>query len=264
VAFVLALGLTMVDARAADAGGGSNPCGNFDFSGGVSCKIEVSGGCTANCSPLRFEAACTGMCGATADTMCVDNCGTTCVAMCDPALLDCFKGCHAECDQPTVDLCKQQHPTEDCATTAQAQCDVHCKDSCKVKPSNCQEHCNKCCTGSCTTQINFNCDFSCFADVKGGCDVQCQKPEGAIFCNGQFVHASDIEACIQYLATQNIDVDVSARGTVGCDLNGCHQSGSASGCSVSSASPTGSGLGAAVFALFALAAALVRPRRRGA
>src|SRR5258706_7139460 len=114
-ALVVAVGFTMVDARAAD-GGGSTPCGNFDFSSGISCKIQVSGGCSANCSPLRFEAACNGMCSATADTTCVNNCGTTCVAMCNPALLDCFAGCHAECDQPTVDLCKQKHPTDDCAT----------------------------------------------------------------------------------------------------------------------------------------------------
>jgi MYXO-CTERM domain-containing protein len=259
-ALVLALGFVMVDARAADGGSGPNPCGNFDFTAGISCKIQVSGGCSANCSPLRFEAACTGMCGATADTMCVDNCGTTCVAMCNPALLDCFKGCHDECDGPTVEICKKDHPNEDCATNARAQCDVHCNDSCKVPPNSCQEHCNKCCTGSCTTQINFACDFSCFADVKGGCDVQCQKPEGAIFCNDQYVHASDVKACITYLATQGIKVDASATGTVGCDLSGCHESGSSKGCSVSPSSAAGGASGVA--ALLGLAAALVRSRSR--
>jgi MYXO-CTERM domain-containing protein len=259
LATVLALGLTMVDARAAD-GGGPNPCGNFDFSAGISCKIEVSGGCSANCSPLRFEAACSGMCSATSDTTCVNNCGTTCVAMCNPAALDCFKGCHAECDQPTIDICKQKHPTEDCASTAQAQCDVHCKDSCEVPPNSCSEHCNKCCTGSCTTQVNFDCDFSCFADVKGGCDVQCQKPEGAIFCNDQYVHASDVQACIAYLATQGIKVDVSATGMVGCDLSGCHESGSSKGCSISSVSPRAGGAAAAFLALLGLAAGFARRR----
>jgi hypothetical protein len=247
-------------ARAAD--GGSTPCGNFDFTSGISCKIEVSGGCTANCSPLRFEAACTGMCTATSDTTCVNNCGTTCVAMCNPAALDCFAGCHGECDQPTIDACKQKHPTDDCATTAKAQCDVHCKDSCQIPPNSCAEHCNKCCTGSCTTQVNFDCDFSCFADVQGGCNVQCQKPEGAIFCNGQFVHASDVTACIAYLATQGIKVDVSAQGMVGCDLSGCHDSGSSKGCAVAPR-PAKQTAGDALFPLVLLAgaAAFARSRR---
>jgi len=92
--------------------------------------------------------------------------------------------------------------------------------------------------------------------------VQCQKPEGAIFCNGQFVHASDVKACITYLATQGIMVDASATGTVGCDLSGCHESGSSKGCSVSPLSARTGGAAAGAFALLALAAGVVRSRRR--
>jgi len=224
-------------ASAQDAGA-TTPCGKFDFSGGLSCKIEVSGGCKAQCSPINFEAACTGGCTAmTTTTNCTDNCGTTCVQMCNPQLLDCFVGCHAECDQPTMDLCRTNHPTDDCTNTAKAQCDIHCKDSCAVPPNNCQEHCTKCCRGSCDTQTNFECDFSCFARVQGGCDVQCTKPEGAIFCNGQYVYASDVQQCIAYLATRGIQVDVSASASGQCDLSGCHGIGNVSvgGCSASGA-----------------------------
>jgi hypothetical protein len=259
VAFLLA-----GTARAQDA---STPCGKFDFSGGLSCKIEVSGGCTANCSPLNFEAACTGGCTATTTTSnCTDNCGTTCVAMCNPQLLDCFAGCHSECDQPTVDQCRQSHPTDDCATTARAQCDIHCKDSCAVPPSNCQEHCTKCCRGSCDTQTNFECDFSCFARVQGGCDVQCQRPEGAIFCNGQYVYASDVQACSAYLATQGLQVDVSARASGQCDLNGCHGIGDASvsGCSAAGALNQTAAVGPFAVGLLLAMTAAARWRRRQA
>src|SRR4051794_22951892 len=76
-----------------------DPCGKFDFSQGLSCKIEVEGGCTADCTPLKLEAGCSGGCTVAATTACVDDCGTQCVAMCDPAHLDCFAGCHSECDQ---------------------------------------------------------------------------------------------------------------------------------------------------------------------
>jgi len=173
-------------------------------------------------------------------------------------------------NQPTIDQCMQAHPTENCPTTAKAQCDVHCKDSCQIPPSNCSEHCTKCCTGSCTTQVNFDCDFSCFAEVKGGCEVQCQRPEGAIFCNGQYVHASDVQACIADLAQRGVNVDVSARGTVKCDLSGCQGAGSTTGlptgsgkggCSATPGSPAADGGLAMVFAFWGLAVATRRRRR---
>jgi MYXO-CTERM domain-containing protein len=266
----LALALVCVPTAAQADDAGTNPCGTFDFSAGLACKIEVSGGCMADCTSLKLEASCSGHCGVTADTTCTNDCGTQCVAMCDPAHLDCFAGCHSECDQPAIDECNSKHPGDDCVNQGKSQCDVHCKDACGVPADNCQEHCNRCCTGSCTTQINFDCDYSCFAEVKGGCTVQCQQPSGAIFCNGQYVHASDVEACITYLATQGITVDASASAAVTCDLTGCHGSSStdgpggksSAGCSAAPDSGTGSNAGA-IFALGAIGLAASRRRRRG-
>lgn len=258
-------------AHAVDAGAGS-PCGSFDFSGGLDCKIQVSGGCSANCSSLKFEAACTGGCTATPvdagpDSGCVDPCGAQCVKQCDPAHLDCFVGCHNECDEPTVAECKQSTPNADCVSEAKAHCDMHCKESCKIPPSNCEEHCNRCCTGSCTTQVNYSCDTKCFADVKGGCDVHCAKPEGALFCNGQYVNAGDVEACISYLVQQGVSVDVSARGSVQCSLQGCAGAGSilpspgkSAGCATSAGGDTG--LGVLGLLAVGVTAGVVRTRRR--
>jgi hypothetical protein len=70
--------------------------------------------------------------------------------------------------------------------------------------------------------VNFDCDFDCFAELSGGCEVNCQKPEGALFCNGQYVNASDIGACINWLLTnKNIEVDVSATASVECSGGNC-------------------------------------------
>lgn len=253
-----ALALT---ALASPAGAQEDACGNFDFSAGLDCRIEVEGGCTAQCTPVHFEAGCTGQCTATAQTSCVDDCGTQCILSCDPALLDCFVGCHGECDLEVAELCRADHPGEDCDEIAKAQCDVHCNEACEVPPSNCQEHCNQCCTGGCMTSMNFDCDFDCFAELQGGCDVSCQEPSGALFCNGQYVHASDIEACITYLAEQGIEVDVSARGEVTCDLSGCEGSGSASGCSAATVPIAGASGGALLLAGLGLAIAVARRRR---
>jgi hypothetical protein len=250
LAAVAAVAFAPTDARAADAGG---PCGSFDFSSGINCKIEVSSGCTGDCRFLTEEIACAGGCNISADSTCVNNCGTTCVQMCDPAHLDCFVGCHGECDQPTIDMCNQKSPGADCVNQAKAQCDIHCNDACKIPPSNCQEHCNKCCTGSCTVSVNFDCDVGCFLNTNKDCNIQCGKPEGAIYCNGQYVHASDVQACIAYLANQGVMVDVSARGSATCDLSGCH-GGATSPVSGCAASPgTNVGLGAWAFGIAALA-----------
>jgi hypothetical protein len=258
-AAALSLSLVAVPANAGDEG----PCGNFDFSGGLSCKIEVSGGCKASCTPFKFEVGCTGVCTAKPQPACVDTCGEACIKECDPALLDCFEGCHNECDAPVMEECKSKGGT-DCSNTAKAQCDIHCKDSCKVPPSDCQEHCESCCTGGCTTQVNYDCNYDCFADLQGGCEAQCEAPSGAIFCNGQYVNASDITACVTYLLEKGLTVDASA--SLSCDLSGCKGDAGIGlgGCSTSSADPIGTGLGLAGFGatVVGLAVASVRRRRK--
>jgi hypothetical protein len=249
-------------ARADDAG---NPCGNFDFSAGIDCKIEVSGGCTADCTPLKLEVGCKGGCATEVppDSMCTTVCDSNCSGTCDPSAIDCEAGCHGECDQSMTNICMQQTPQADCVSQAKAQCDVHCQSSCSGAPANCPGQCQACCIGSCTGQINYKCDFQCFADLQGGCNVQCQQPAGALFCNGQYVHASDVEACISYLATQGVSVDVSARGSLTCDATGCHSAGSASvgACSVSEVGADAGGAGIALAGV-AIALAAARSRRR--
>ena len=222
------------------------PCGNFDFSGSLSCKIQVSGGCTASCDAPKVTVACGGKCTATSTQTCNDSCGTTCIQQCNPELLDCFGGCHAECDQPTIALCTKNHPNDDCVTQGKAQCDVHCKDSCKVPDTSCSEHCTKCCSGSCTTQVNFDCDYSCLADVEVSCKAQCAKPTGGIFCNGQFVNATDVQQCVAYLASKlkiDVDVSASASATGSCGPDGCSAdtkaAAKASGCAAAPGSDNG-------------------------
>lgn len=254
--------LVAASAHADDHG----PCGNFDFSGNVSCKVQVSAACTAGCDAPKVTVACGGKCTATSTQTCNDSCGTTCIQQCNPELLDCFSGCHEECDQPTIDLCQEKHPGEDCVKQGKAQCDVHCKSSCKVPDTNCQEHCTKCCSGSCNTQVNFDCDFKCLADVEVSCKAKCSKPTGGIFCNGQFVDATDVKECATYLATKlKIDVDLSASGSAGCGPDGCAADSKASvnagGCTTAPGSSNG--VAAALGLLGALGVvASIRARRR--
>ena len=99
-AFAATFGVVSLVAGNALADG---PCGTFDLSGSLDCKVKVSADCNASCGVDKLEASCSGHCTAAADTKCSkDDCGTKCIAECDPSLLDCFGGCHAECDQPAI------------------------------------------------------------------------------------------------------------------------------------------------------------------
>jgi MYXO-CTERM domain-containing protein len=115
--------------------------------------------------------------------------------------------------------------------------------------------------------VNFDCDYQCIAEVEVNCKAQCTRPTGGIFCNGQFVNATDVKQCIAYLGTRlNIDVDVSATGSAACTGDGCGAEGKGSVKGGGCAAAPGSGNGvAAAFGLFGVLglAAWIRARRRG-
>lgn len=245
-----------------------NPCGKFDLSNGIDCHVEVEAGCTASCTPLKFEAGCEGGCTADVQMDCTGGCEEQCLLECDPAHLDCVAGCHTECEQPCIAQCQTDHPDEDCPTVCKASCNTDCEAACGVTPSDCLEHCHECCTGACTTSANLDCNISCYAELEGSCTAQCDAPSGALFCNGQYIGASDVDACIQYLMEQGIDVDVSAQASGTCDLSGCEGTGTASGFGCSAAGEPGAGAGTTFGALVGAAllgvgaAAHARRKRR--
>src|SRR5262245_49028948 len=97
------------------------PCGKFDFVNGMlDCRVEVKGGCEAQCTPLQFEAACTGGCTATADITCTGDCEVQCNAQCNPAKLDCNAGCDAECESRCAGACTLMDCTDECAASCHA------------------------------------------------------------------------------------------------------------------------------------------------
>lgn len=238
-----------------------NPCGKFDFSNGIDCRIEVHGGCQSQCTPLHFEAACSGECSATANVSCTADCNASCNAECKPAELNCEASCGAECQSRCNAACE----VGDCEASCDATCNADCGASCAGTGPSCEAHCQASCDGACTAEANINCDVDCYADLQGGCEVQCEEPSGALFCNGQYVAAGDVDACIAYLEENwNAQVDASARGEVTCDLNGCAGTGDAQigWCSVSNAGAFNGHAGAGALAAAAVAAGTML-RRRG-
>jgi hypothetical protein len=80
---------------------------------------------------------------------------------------------------------------------------------------------------------------SCETMLTGGCQTQCTQPQGALFCDGQYVDTgNNLQQCISDLKSAlNITVQASASGS--CSGNQCMGEAQAS------ASCSASGAGAA-------------------
>ena len=177
-----------------------------------------------------------------------------------------------------------------CATAEnKSECQASCKACCGGKrdgkcdatppPATCDTKCENSCQGSCTAKVNIDCQISCqsklYAECKtkltGGCKTQCEKPEGALFCDGSYVDTGDnLKSCINALDAYlkaHVDVTASASGSSSCDGGTCTAQGEAKaaatvkGCSMS---PDSSANGGVILAGLGIAAVLAGRRRKRA
>lgn len=205
-------------------------CGNIEVAGTAECELLVEGGCTAQCEPFRFEAACAaelqaecaGSCEGSASLDCTATCSAECVADCDidPGTLDCGVQCQANCEGDCEAACGGD---SECFASCEATCGASCDASCSGTPpsASCEAKCEAACDGSCEAQAEIDCQVDCQAsgfaeceaELQGRCEAQCQRPEGALFCDGSYVDtANQLEECIQALQEQlNVEVQGSAR-----------------------------------------------------
>jgi hypothetical protein len=132
-----------------------------------------------------------------------------------PAAIDCEGDCTSNCDDGCMTVCSDTACQDDCRN----DCTNRCQVSCSVKPPSCTASCQESCNASCTVQANINCHEMCTVSLQGGCNTQCEQPQGALFCNGQYVDisASDFAACEAYLASQGLQVTTSTT----CSAAGC-------------------------------------------
>ena len=233
---------------------GIEACNNIEISGSAQCEVVVEGGCVAKCTPVSFRAACSaelyascdGSCKGSATVDCTASCKADCSAKCavDPGKLDCRASCSANCG---------------------AKCDGYCGASAN------KAKCEASCSGSCDAQANFDCQVECQADgfakceadLQGGCEAQCTEPDGALFCDGQYIDARDqLRDCLNYLeGVLQIDVEGYASADAECRGNTCSAEAEA-GVSCA-ASPAGAPAGSwGAFAGVAAGLGLLVARRR--
>ncbi len=263
-------------------------CGGAVFNGNESCTAMISGGCSAACSPpnlqvacdASLEASCSGGCNVSASASCTGSCTAGCSGGCTgtPGEIDCNTNCNANCTGSCSGSCTGSSDMETCMGQCNASCSARCNASCKVLPptATCSAQCNAECQGSCTAQANASCDISCQAmgsvscttsgSIFNNCNLSCMN-NTAIYCNGNFINASDANACANDLKSLfNITITGWDYANAGCDGGTCEVSAGAGGsvsCDMAPGTPPlsggllGLGLGAAVVSV-------VRRRRANA
>jgi len=254
-------------------------CGGLYLSADTTCEILVEGGCMAQCEPINFTASCSGelyvecdgMCDATLEASCEVDCSASCEAECtvDPGSFDCQASCTADISADCSTQCSaeasgsQAHAEceASCETTFRAECDASCSGT--PPTADCMANCDASCSGSCTAEANVDCQVMCQSEayvdcqteLTGGCETSCTEPTGGLFCDGQYVDATSLEACIAEIQS-SFDVTVDRSATAVCDDTGCTATADVSaGCSaVPGTSNTDAGwlafLGLPLLALF--------------
>ena len=230
---------------------GPEACGYIDFWAVEECHFETSGGCEAQCEPLSVVAACDGACNASVDVGCEASCNVDCSAQCEvnPGSFDCHASCDAECNAGLAAHCGTD---QECAAYFEASCEASCSAECDYVPpsASCEAKCDASCQASCEVSAEIDCSLDCSVDMQGGCEVDCQEPQGALFCDGQYIAVQDLPGCLAYLA-ENLSIEVEAEASASATLS----------CAVTQvpASSTESSMGAL---LAGLALALGLRRRR--
>ena len=268
-------------------------CGDaVESAGQVDCKVETMGGCTADCQPVNFEVACSaqlnamcsGMCTATATASCTGSCMGSCTGSCsgNPGSFSCQGSCETSCEGNCSASCMGQCMSSGNMSDCMGQCSASCKESCGTNcnaqcmatpPSaTCDAKCQASCQGSCNAQANLNCyvncegsaSASCQSMLSGGCQAQCTAPSGAVFCNGQWINASDVQSCVNQIESL-FNVTVSGSASAGCEGGTCTaeaQGQASASCDMSPNAPPISG-GLLCLGLGGLAAGIMRRRIRG-
>lgn len=239
----LALGTgALVFAPSAHAG--LDACGDIYVEAEATCVVEVEGGCETKCEPIRMEAACAaelevecaGECNASASLDCRADCSASCEGQCevDPGEFDCSAACTADCAASCDASCSSGD--SECRASCEATCSGRCDARCEGTPpsASCEARCEASCEGSCEARANVDCQIDCQADgfaeckvdLQGGCEARCERPEGALFCDGQYVdHGNNLKECIAALEQQlDIAVDVRGSAEAECDNGTCEAS----------------------------------------
>ena len=118
----LAVLFALASARPAHAGLAA--CNNINVEANAQCEVEPpSVDCTANCTPIKFQAACAGKLEVDCAGQCTVSASATCTASCQA---DCEASCNVK---PATFDCQAQ-----CNLNADAECSAQCNAAANKAP----------------------------------------------------------------------------------------------------------------------------------
>jgi hypothetical protein len=242
LSFVALTGITLFGPAAAHAE--LNACGGIFLSASSACEYRPKEECMTQCMTTAVEESCVSelyndcqtSCTATATTDCQSACTTSCNDDCTTTATtdkapSCMDLCLADCDGTGAgDACGSAAHREPCSRCEKHNCAKRCAEKCGDDPqaakvtsvTECTPTCSNACSASCTAKVNTQCQVDCQErtytqceqKMVEHCDTECKDKGGAIFCDGQFVNASDVNSCADELrAKLNINIDIQASVT---------------------------------------------------
>jgi hypothetical protein len=216
-----------------------NDCGGIFLSGDADCEYREREECMTECKTETVEKACAAktytscesQCTATSTTSCESSCTDVCTTDCEeqveePEPPNCMGLCVSECQKSCPNGGKGRRG---------ACCSHHCNKKCEAKcsaepppvtkPAECTQTCTNACSGSCTAEASLDCQLNCqTTEVFDECETEtietctttCRDEGGAIFCDGQFVNASNAKSCAAELKAKfDFDINVDIRAEAG-------------------------------------------------
>ena len=201
-------------------------CGGVYLSVDAACEFVPTETCTTHCEDVAMETdcaarlytTCEGECTATAEVACVETCTTDCTPVCttheaDPAPPNAMGLCMSDCQQDCTDDCAGAANKGECRSSCAHTCGELCEKRCDGDDSTtCAPRCDVACEGSCTAQASSACQVTCqskqFTTCKTEqvqvCEKDCKETGGALFCDGQFLAVTDLQACADELFAEHI------------------------------------------------------------
>jgi len=207
----------------------------------TTCKKTHTDSCSKQCDTISSKSS---------HEVCVSDCSDSCTAS---AVSDKrFKGDHGKCQKNCDHDCNAQ-----CDSSSTSDQSTDCETKCmSVIDNECTEEVNRDCVLSCQTD-NYE---SCETDTVNTCNTTCKDKGGALFCDGQFIGASDLQACADQLAAEfSFNIDVTAHAAITATTN---NTGSKTSTKCSFSPPTRGHGGMALGALAVLGVVISRRRRR--
>ncbi len=262
-------------------------CGGIFLTAASACEFKPVQDCMTTCSTTSVEqtcaqqtyTTCSSGCTVTDTTSCTkthsDSCAQECDSIASQSSHDvCTSECTNNCTSDAVSKGEFGADQGKCGEACGHDCDAQC-DSCSTtdQSTDCMTKCMSITTSECNEEVNRDCVLdcqttnfeSCQTTTVNTCNTSCTDKGGAIFCDGQFVDAENLQDCADQLASEfsfNIDVtahvNVSGDGTV--TTTNSDGSKTTTKCSYSGAPVSSNGM--LIAGLGAVAFAVARRRRR--